>query len=147
MTRLVFLLMVSISLIVSGCPKRDQPPASAYDQELLDSAARIKQQEKDERAHEEALAAQEAARAEENYEAECNRQDGGCKKGYLCWDSFYCKQGFEEQCTSSGDKMCHKKCVDNGDCPSKMPACVEKPIFHGSERGVLESFCVKSTDR
>ena len=145
--RLVLLVLISFSFIVAGCAKREQPPASAYGEDLLQSAQKIKQEQKEEDAREKALQAEEANRAEEEYESECSRKTGGCKKGYICWDSYFCKQGFGDQCTASGDRMCHKKCVDHGDCPSKMRACAEKPLFHGTERGVLEKFCVKPADR
>jgi len=75
--------------------------------------------------------------------AECTRQEGGCKHGYICWDSYYCKLGSADQCSAAGDKRCHKLCSDDADCPQDMPYCRLKPIFSGSERGVEEKFCVR----
>lgn len=147
MTRLLFCLAIVLSLVIGGCPKREQPPKSAYGDDLLESAQRVQEEQKEADAREKELQKQAAAEAEEEYEGECTRQAGGCKQGYICWDSYYCKQGFEDQCSGSGDKMCHRKCVDDNDCPRKMPVCTEKPIFHGTERGVLEKFCVVPADK
>jgi hypothetical protein len=106
-----------------------------------------------------AKAAAEAEKAEREEEAqrqeeyakevkgECDRETGGCEKGYICWDSWFCKHGFEDQCSGAGDKMCHKKCGSNSDCPEKMPFCREIPIFSGSDHGVLEKFCVSTKSK
>jgi hypothetical protein len=143
MTR--FVPFVLLALVVAGCPKRDQPPASAYDDDLLQSADEIADDSRQAQEREAALG-DETGFGNQEVEGECTRETGGCKKGFLCWDSYYCRQGNKDQCTASGDKMCHKLCVDDGDCPRKMPVCTEKPIFHGTDRGVLEKFCVRASD-
>jgi hypothetical protein len=83
----------------------------------------------------------------EEEQGECDRETGGCRKGYICWDSRFCKHGFEDQCSAAGDKRCHKKCADNGDCPEDMPFCREIPLFSGSDRGILEKFCVSTKSK
>ena len=137
MIRLVPVIWIFLLLGLSGCPKREQPPESAYDPELLEAArAAAKDRENDE------LDANQDTQLPEG-PAECTRESGGCKKGYICWDSHFCKQGFSDQCSASGDKRCHKECAENKHCPNEMPYCVEKPIFSGSERGKTEKFCVE----
>jgi hypothetical protein len=120
-----------------GCPKRDEVPKSAYDPELLETAEAIK-------------AAQQAEQQEQQREqveqrekkGECSRETGGCKEDQICWDSFFCKSGAGDECSKSGDRRCHKRCLDNKDCPKNMPRCEEKPMFNGSDQGTLERFCV-----
>ncbi|MBN2494743.1 MAG: hypothetical protein JXR96_09155 [Deltaproteobacteria bacterium] len=130
------LLAVALSAFAAGCPKRDQPPPTAYDPELL--AAAQQAAEEDAAAQNDAGPSSNAAKAK----PECDRERGGCAEGFLCWDSWYCKRGLEDQCSAAGDKRCHKRCETDADCPADTPRCVEKPIFNGSERGILERFCV-----
>ncbi len=129
-----------ISVATFACSNRDQPPESAYDTSTLESAralAKIRAQE-----DEQNLQAQREQKAKAP-KPECSRLTGGCAEGHICWDSHFCKQGFDDQCSAAGDKRCHKLCSFDGDCPEKMPHCQEKPIFSGSERGKLEKFCVQ----
>ena len=136
--RIIPVISVLFCMVVCGCPRRDQVPESAYDPELVEAA---KAAAEDEKAAREA-AAQEQEEETEEEQGECNRETGGCKEGYICWDSRFCKHGFEDQCSAAGDKRCHKKCSDNSDCPEDMAFCREIPIFSGSDHGVLEKFCV-----
>ena len=129
-------LVVMTSAGLSGCPKRDLPPESSYDPELLATAKDLAAEEGDGEAAE---GAGEAPAAEQG---ECDRERGGCPAGYLCWDSWYCKKGFDDQCSAMGDKRCHKLCEADEDCPEKMPLCRERPLFKGPDRGTLEKFCV-----
>ncbi len=144
MTRFFPVFFVVFGMIVCGCPHRDEVPESAYDPELVEAAKAAAEAER--KAREEAEQQQEEAAAEE-VKGECSRDTGGCEKGYICWDSWFCKHGFQDQCTAAGDKMCHKKCSDNSDCPEKMPFCREIPIFSGSDHGVLEKFCVSTKSK
>jgi len=130
-------LLTVVLLISGGCHPREQPPASAYDPALLEAAreAAAERKEADEESADESFRTTAVA--------ECTRQEGGCKHGYICWDSYYCKLGFADQCSAAGDKCCHKLCTDDADCPQDMPYCRLKPIFSGSERGVEEKFCVR----
>ena len=143
MARIIPVFCLIFAVIFCGCPGRSEVPESAYDPELVEAAKAAAEAEK-------AARAEEAARQEEyakEVKGECDRETGGCEKGYICWDSWFCKHGFEDQCTAAGDKMCHKKCSDNSDCPEKMPFCREIPIFAGSEHGVLEKFCVSTKSK
>ena len=133
-TTFLVILFLSLSLALSACPKREQPPKNAYDPELMATAAELAK-DKDKGPSD----TSQGETAEE--EGECNRTTGGCEKGYLCWDSWYCKHG-QDTCSAMGDKRCHKICIDDKDCPKDMPRCAEKPIFRGSDRGQLEKFCV-----
>ena len=140
MLRETGLLVLAMGLMfgVFGCPKKEQVPESSYDPELL-AAAREAAAREEQAANAGDDGSAETASGEE---AECNRDTGGCPDGSLCWDSWYCKQGRPDQCSAQGDKRCHKRCSDDSDCPEAMPRCIEKPIFKGSDRGVLEKFCV-----
>jgi hypothetical protein len=136
MKRLMPLVCLLFLCTLAGCPKREQPPSSAYDPELLEAAREAAaDREAEERAYDEENKVEETA-------SECTREEGGCKKGFVCWDSYYCKGGFGDQCSASGDKRCHKLCTDDGDCPEKMPHCRTLPLFSGSDRGIEEKFCV-----
>jgi hypothetical protein len=143
MTKSLPVIFVFFGMILCGCPHRDEVPESAYDPELVEAA---KAAAEDERAAREEAEAEQAEQVEEE-KGECSRETGGCKQGYICWDSWFCKHGFEDQCTMAGDKMCHKKCGDNSDCPQEMPFCREIPIFSGSDHGVLEKFCVSTKSK
>jgi hypothetical protein len=143
MARLFLVFFVVFPLMVCGCPHRDEVPESAYDPELVEAA---KAAAEDERAAREAAASEQAEAAEEQ-KGECSRETGGCEKGYVCWDSWFCKNGFEGQCSAAGDKRCHKKCSTNAGCPQDMPFCREIPIFSGSDHGVLEKFCVPTKSK
>ncbi len=127
-------------LCVSGCLHGEKVPESAYDPDIIETAKAIqKEQEAEREAFEHA---EEAERKKQT--AECSRTTGGCKEGYLCWDSWYCKHGFSDQCTASGDKKCHKRCANRKNCPKEYPICREVPIYNGSDRGVLEKICTGS---
>jgi hypothetical protein len=128
----VWLLFLVLGL--AGCPRRDQPPASAYDPELLEAAQNAA------RRHEATGSARDDP-AVAPARAECDRLTGGCPEGFLCWDSWYCKLG-TDQCSSSGDKRCHKLCSRNADCPEDMPVCVARAVFRGTAEGTEERFCV-----
>ena len=133
--------LVAVALLITGCPKRDDVPEYAYDPELLEAArAAREERERADREAEEAMRQQQ----EQEEKGECSRETGGCRAGYICYDSYFCKGGDKDQCSASGDKMCHKKCFDDNDCPSDTPYCREIAIFHGTERGILEKFCVKT---
>ncbi len=140
MLRLASLLMVlaGLSIGLSGCPKKEVVPESSYDPELLETAREVANEQ--DQVEADAAAARTDGASEQP--SECNRDTGGCPAGSLCWDSWYCKQGREDQCSAQGDKRCHKRCSDDSDCPEAMPRCIEKPIFKGTDRGVLERFCV-----
>jgi hypothetical protein len=126
--------------LVLGCTGGERIPKSAYDPKLLDDAQAIaKENEEHRRALEEHS---REARAEEAVRGECDRDEGGCPADHVCWDSFFCKDGSTDSCSAAGDMMCHKRCKSDRDCTARMPRCVEKPIFKGSEDGVLEKFCV-----
>ena len=127
-----------ITFAFAGCSKRDQPPTSAYDPKLIETAKEVSENERLAREQEEA----EAAEKSKTVKGECSRQRGGCQDGFICWDSYFCKAGFSDQCSGSGDKMCHKKCASHDDCPKEMPTCRELPLFNSNEAGVLEKFCV-----
>ena len=145
MARILPVFIVIFTMIICGCPHRDEVPESAYDPELVEAAKAAAEAERAAREAAEEEEAEAAAAAE--VKGECNRETGGCKKGYICWDSWFCKHGFEDQCSAAGDKSCHKKCADNGDCPEDMPFCREIPIFSGSDHGVLEKFCVPTKSK
>jgi hypothetical protein len=132
----VILLVLVFGLSIAGCAKNNQVPKTAYDPALLEAAQAAEQERKEEETVLEKQSVQQQ-------EAECSREGGGCQPGWICWDSWYCKDGFDNQCSSAGDKKCHKQCDDHQDCPESMPECKETPIFKGSDRGVLESFCIK----
>lgn len=133
-------LVIGLAVLLAGCPRRDQPPESSYDPELLETAKELAaEQDQTDQA-----AVSDQGEAEKK--GECSRETGGCPAGYLCWDSWYCKQGRDDQCSAMGDKRCHKLCFDDGDCPRAMPLCREKPIFKGSDRGRLERFCVANDE-
>ena len=136
MNRTLCIFIPILALGLAGCPKRDQPPESSYDPEIVDTAKRIVE-ESDRQADQ-----ADQKDAQDQVQAECSRETRGCPDDHLCWDSWYCKQGRDDQCSAIGDKRCHKRCADHSDCPKAMPRCEEKPIFKGSERGVLEKFCV-----
>lgn len=140
MVRSIVFLGLLGSFLLSGCLRGERVPESAYDPELIETAKAIREQQEAERkAYEQAKTVEK-----KNQKSECNRNTRGCKDGYICWDSWYCKQGFSDQCTESGDKKCHQKCSSRKDCPEEMPVCREIPVFNGSEHGVLEKFCVES---
>ena len=124
--------------LLAGCHRQPQPPPSAYDKELLDTARRIAEENRrrDEQAR------QQAAEPKPQ-KVQCSRETGGCQPGYICWDSYFCKRGFDDQCTASGDKRCHKLCDTDEDCPRSMPKCRAKPMFSGSEEGREVTFCVE----
>lgn len=143
MTRFLPVFLVVFGMSVCACPHRDEVPESAYDPDLVKAA---KAAAADERAAREATAAEQAERVEE-VKGECSRETGGCQKGFICWDSWFCKHGFEDQCSGAGDKRCHQKCSSDGDCPEDMPFCREIPIFSGSDHGVLEKFCVSTKSK
>ena len=147
MIRILPVFFVVFAMIVCGCPGRSEVPESAYDPEMIEAAKAAVEAERAEREAEEEAAAAEAAEAAEEVKGECSRETGGCKEGYVCWDSWFCKRGFEDQCSAAGDKSCHKKCADNGDCPEDMPFCREIPIFSGSDHGILEKFCVSTKSK
>ncbi len=130
--RAVSLVLLAVAL--AGCPKRDVPPDSAYDPELVD-AARQAAEAKGQGGAEAPAGEAPVARAE------CDRETGGCPEGFLCWDSWYCKLG-TDQCSAAGDKRCHKLCATHADCPADMPQCVARAIFRGSAEGTEERFCV-----
>jgi hypothetical protein len=143
MKKKFYLLVVSFTgslVFFGGCHPQEKPPASAYDPALIEAAQEAAAERK---AADEESADQESGKTTV---AECTRQEGGCKRGYICWDSYYCKLGFADQCSASGDKRCHKLCMDDGDCPQAMPHCRLMPIFSGTERGVEEKFCVRKRD-
>ena len=145
MAKTIAWLMLA-ALCVCGCPKRDQVPETAYDPDLIEAARAAQEEQEQARREAERQAEFDKQRVEEEEEGECSRDEGGCRGGYVCWDSYFCKSGDQDQCSQAGDKKCHKKCQYDVDCPSDMPYCREKPIFHGDERGVLEKFCVQSRD-
>lgn len=136
MSRVLLSCLLFLSIWVSGCPKRSDVPESAYDPEILDTAKKAIAESK----------AQQPVTTEEtpadNAKGECDHQSGGCKKGYVCWDSRFCKSGFTDQCAESGDKRCHRSCSQDGDCPAEMPTCRDISVFKGNEVGTLEKFCV-----
>jgi len=140
MKRIPVILLFAAMFLLQGCPRREQPPASAYDPELLETARAVSEaREAEEQAAEDQQVTEQAG---SESPAECTRQEGGCPEGYVCWDSYYCKRGFSDQCSAAGDKRCHKRCTDDADCPPEMPRCRTKPIFSGSDRGIEEKFCV-----
>ncbi|MBW2699920.1 MAG: hypothetical protein JRF33_03790 [Deltaproteobacteria bacterium] len=126
--------LMGLAFIISACPRREQPPKSSYDSDLMATAAELA---KDQSQPTELP----ADPPEEEVKGECDRLTGGCAEGFLCWDSWYCKNA-EDTCSGMGDKKCHKLCNNHSECPKAMPRCVEKPIFRGSDRGKLEKFCV-----
>ena len=124
-------------LLAASCHPQPKPPETAYDPALLEASR--------EAAREQELERQQQAQQAEQVQpvkGQCSREEGGCPPGYFCWDSYFCKQGFTDQCTASGDKRCHKLCDNDADCPHRMPHCRAKPIFSGSERGSEVKFCV-----
>ncbi len=134
-TRIALLLCV-VSL--ACCAKRQEIPQSAYDPAVLAAVEEAAQAEQERR---EALAAAQAEQ-ERRSKGECNYKKGGCREGFVCWDSYFCKNNFSDQCKAAGDRMCHKRCREDADCPKEMPSCQEIPLFLGTETGVLEKFCV-----
>lgn len=129
-------IVLGFSFLVTGCPKRDQPPKSSYDPELVQVAEEMS--ERDQSGQD-----TEQENSDEKIKGECSNRLNNCKDGSICWDSLFCRQDNPDQCSAQGDKMCHKKCSDDSDCPEAMPKCIEKPIFKHSDRGVLEKFCVR----
>ncbi len=132
-------LMVTmlLAMVCWGCRHEAKPPESAYDPELLKMA--------EEAAAEREREARQTPKEPEVQpkKGECSREEGGCPPGYLCWDSYFCKQDFPDQCSADGDLRCHKLCSDDGDCPRSAPTCITKPIFSGSEQGQEYKFCVE----
>ena len=136
MRRMMALALLAV--LGTACRSGPQVPESAYDPELLKMA--------EEAAAEREREAQQLSPPPpepEQKEGECSREEGGCPPGYLCWDSYFCRQGFADQCSADGDRRCHKLCSDDGDCPRSTPHCVTKPIFSGSEQGQEFKFCVE----
>lgn len=134
----LLVMLTGLSLWLSGCPKKEVVPESSYDPELLETAREVAGRENEVQQD----ASGDPDEGVSGQPTECTRDTGGCPDGSLCWDSWYCKQGRPDQCSAQGDKRCHKRCGDDDDCPEAMPRCIEKPIFKGSDRGVLEKFCV-----
>lgn len=127
-----------LALLAAACHPEPKPPETAYDPALLEAAREAAR----ERERERQQLQQQQQQAQPVKKGECSREEGGCPPGYFCWDSYFCKQGFTDQCTASGDKRCHKLCDSDVDCPRRMPHCRAKPIFSGSERGSEVKFCV-----
>ena len=129
-------LLLLVAVLTVGCSRRSGPPETMYDQDLIDTAREVALERR---------MKSDAAPGEDEAQkptGECNRETGGCPPGYLCWDSWFCKRGAEDQCSASGDRRCHKLCSDGDDCPRSSPLCAEKPIFKGSEEGTAEKFCI-----
>jgi hypothetical protein len=124
--------------MLAGCAKRQEIPQSAYDPAVLAAVEEAAQAEQERR---EALAASQAEQ-QRRQKGECDYKKGGCPEGFVCWDSYFCKNNFSDQCKAAGDRRCHKRCREDGDCPKEMPSCQEIPLFLGTESGVLEKFCV-----
>ncbi|HOX45871.1 MAG TPA: hypothetical protein PK668_19880 [Myxococcota bacterium] len=133
-TSIVVVCALGLGVLLGGCPKRDLPPDSAYDPELLEYARQVAA-DKDRPVDGD----QPGPAAAE--QAECNRETGGCAEGFLCFDSWYCKLG-TDQCSAAGDKRCHKLCSTDADCPEDMPRCAAQAMFNGSAEGTEERFCV-----
>jgi hypothetical protein len=122
-------------LFLAGCHHQARPPETAYDPELLKLAQEAAEEQKNQ--------APEPVKEEPvRTEGECSRDGVGCPPGYICWDSYFCKLGFTDQCSADGDRRCHKLCSDDGDCPRSEPRCVTRPIFAGSETGKEFKFCL-----
>jgi hypothetical protein len=136
MQRFVLVGVFVLACVGLGCPKRDLPPESSYDPDLVRTAKQIAAEQD---ARDRAAVGQHSSAT---VAGECSRETGGCPQDSICWDSWYCKQDRPDQCSASGDKRCHKRCEDDTECPEKMPRCREQPLFKGSDRGVLEKFCV-----
>ena len=132
-----FPVVILLGLVLLGCRKRDKVPESAYDPEIV-AAARALAQE----ANQGEEPTNVSSQPREKKKGDCDWETGGCQVGWICWDSWFCKGGFEDQCSATGDQRCHKQCAGDQDCPGSMPVCKEVPIFKGSDRGVLEKFCV-----
>jgi hypothetical protein len=135
-TSIVLVCALGLGVLAGGCPKRDLPPDSAYDPEVLEAARQAARDKDADRAADADRPGETAAAA-----GECNRDTGGCAEGFLCWDSWYCKLG-TDQCSASGDKRCHKLCASDADCPEDMPTCSAQAMFKGSGEGTEERFCV-----
>ncbi len=129
-------IVIGLSFLMTGCPKRDQPPKSSYDPDLVEVAEELSEENQLEQNPEQQS-------TDKQVKGECQRSLDNCKDGYVCWDSLFCRQDNPDQCSSQGDRLCHKKCNEDSDCPQDMPRCIEKPIFKHSDRGVLEKFCVR----
>jgi hypothetical protein len=131
-------VVLVLTFVLFGCPKRSDVPESAYDPSILKAADEIAA---DQKAKDDALSSR--TEVEKTSKPECSRESGGCEDGYVCNDSYFCKDGFDGQCSGSGDKRCHKLCKKDDECPEKMPVCGEIPVFQGSEQGTLFKACIK----
>jgi hypothetical protein len=127
-----------LGLLVFACHRRDEVPKSAYDPEIVETAQKIAENER-----ERDRMARETNQETQQKKGECGRETGGCQEGFLCWDSYFCKNDFPDQCSGSGDRRCHRQCETSQDCPEKMPNCTEVPFFNGSEQGVLQKICIR----
>ncbi len=127
--------LLGLPFVITGCPKRDQPPKSSYDPELVEVAQELSKTDQ--------VEDDTVQNTREKTKGECTSTLNNCKEGFICWDSMFCRQDNPDQCSAQGDKLCHKKCNDDSDCPESMPRCIEKPIFRHSDRGPLEKFCVR----
>jgi len=131
---LVCLCSLGLALTACGRPK---PPPTAYDPALIDLVRDAEAE------HQDREASRPAARpTAPQAESECTRDTSQCPVGWICWDSWFCRVGYD-QCSAAGDKRCHKTCVDTADCPGEMPVCRDVTIFKGSERGTTERICVE----
>lgn len=124
-------------LAAAGCAKREAPPPSAYDPELVETLERAQAEDR-----ERAAAAARDRADPADAQAECTWETGGCPDGSICFDSWYCRRGRPDQCGARGDQRCHPRCDSDEDCPAQWPLCRDIPMFKGSDRGQLERFCV-----
>jgi len=69
-------------------------------------------------------------------------KDSDCPAGSVCYTSLPCKtiNGQEICGAEQGDLLCHKKCLDNSDCPEDMPVC-KATNFLINNKDVLIKIC------